>query len=109
MKMKWLLMMLMVVGLMAGAAQANMLANPSFEEGAFDGDPGTYPPDWSFSYASYTSAYTWLSDPGAHSGTKYMRIQPWYASPSYNAYIYQPVTGVIEGKNYEFIVIVNSN
>ena len=104
MKTKWLLMMLMVVGLMAGAAQANMLANPDFEEGTFDGDPGTYPPDWLFSWPDTTSAYTWLSGTGAHSGTKYMRIQPWYQSPSYNPYMYQPVTGVIEGKNYEFSV-----
>ena len=102
MKTKWLLMMLMVVGLTAGAAQANMLANPGFEEGNFTGALDNFPPGWSFVSPSYTSAYTWLSGADAHSGTKYMRIQPWYASPSYNPSMYQSVTGVIEGKDYEF-------
>jgi len=99
-----LLLMLLVFGLAVGAAQANMLANPGFEDGTFTGALDNFPPDWSFDYPSYTSAYTWLSGTDAHSGTKYMRIQPWYVSPSYNAYAYQPVTGVIAGRDYEFSV-----
>jgi hypothetical protein len=58
MKTKWLLMMLMVVDLAAGAVQATMLAKPGFEEGTFTGALDNFPPDWSFVSPSYTSAYT---------------------------------------------------
>jgi len=94
--------MLLVIGLVAGAAQAEMLANPGFEEGTFTGGPGDYPPGWSFYYSGTSSAYSWLSGEGAHSGTKYMRLNPWYPSPSYDAYVYQTVPDVIAGQDYAF-------
>jgi|GEM_PF-954805 len=97
-----LLLMLLVIGLVAGAAHAEMLANPGFEEGTFIGGPGNYPDGWSFYYSGTSSAYSWLSGEGAHSGTKYMRLNPWYPSPSWDAYVYQTVPGVIAGQDYAF-------
>jgi hypothetical protein len=97
-----LLLVLLVIGLVAGAAQAEMLASPGFEEGTFTGAACNYPDGWSFYYSGTCSAYTWLSGEGAHSGTKYMRLQPWYQSPSYDAFVYQTVPGVIEGEDYAF-------
>ncbi len=105
MKMKFVMLMLVaLLALLSGIAQANMLANPGFEEGTFTGALDNFPPDWSLVSPGYTSAYTWLSDAGAHSGDKYLRLQPWYVSPSYNPGVHQSVTGVIAGGDYEFSV-----
>jgi len=100
MKMKLLLVLLAVVGLMASAVQANMLLNPSFEEGAFGND---YTPDyWTHSFTTYDPMHTWISDAAeAHWGSKYMKMNMW--SWSSTAWLLQTVN-VIAEQEYTFSV-----
>jgi hypothetical protein len=93
-KTKVVVLMLVAVGLMAGIAQANMLVNPGFEDGAFaakgvaDG--------WTASYASWTSAWTWFSGAGAHSGSKYLKLNGWSTGGDNEYYQYLPATENVE-------------
>ena len=102
MKTKWLLMMLMVVGLMAGAAQANMLVNPSFEDGDY---PANHTPDhWEHYWTGYPPQHTWIDNAAeAHSGSKYMMMYNWTAGVS-SAYLGQSGVSVVAGNEYEFSV-----
>jgi hypothetical protein len=85
---------LMLVALLAGIAQANMLVNPGFEDGAFaakgvaDG--------WTASYTSWTSAWTWFSGAGAHSGSKYLKLNGWSTGGDNEYYQYLPATENVE-------------
>lgn len=107
MKMKIAVLMLVM---MVGIAQANLLPNPGFEDGVFSTDPGTLPDEWDSGVdkggvvADYV---TWVNDaPGAHSGSKYMQVtttdrkEPWI-----NPIDLMPVTGGIE---YDFSVWAKS-
>jgi hypothetical protein len=89
-KTKVVVLMLVAVGLMAGIAQANMLANPGFEEGAFEAK--VMPDGWSMSWLSYTSGWTWLSGTGAHSGSKYLKLNAWVTGTDTDPYQYIPAT-----------------
>jgi hypothetical protein len=95
-----LLLMLFVVGLAAGVAQANMLLNPSFEEGAF-GDE--YTPDyWTHWYTTYDPTHTWISNAAeAHWGDKYMKMNMW--TWGVTAWLYQTVN-VTPTQEYAFSV-----
>ena len=96
-----LLLMLLAVALMAGVAEANMLLNPSFENGAF----GTGTPDyWVHFYADWPEQHVWIDDDAeAHSGDRFMEMFNWipYGSNS-DAYLGQAVLGVVEGEEYFF-------
>ena len=98
MKMKLFLVML-AIALVAGAVQANLLKNPSFEDGVFA--PKNVPAYWIKSYSSYTSAWTWFDDAaGAHSGSKYIKMVSFVTSAS-SAWIEQTVN-VTPGQEYAF-------
>ena len=103
MKMK-LLLMLLAIALVAGTAQANMLVNPGFEDGAFADK--NIPDGWYLSYTSYTSAWTWFDDAdGAHWGSKYIRMNIYsYGS---TAWLEQTVD-VTEDQEYAFSVWAKS-
>ncbi len=74
MKRKLLLMLLVVMALVAGDARANMLLNPSFEDGAWG--PKNNPEHWTHYWSSYDPTHIWHDDPfGAHSGDKYMQVK----------------------------------
>ncbi len=100
-----LLLMLLVVGLVAGAAQANMLVNPSFEDGAFSAnDP---PEDWTDSSPAWTSNMTWYDDAaGAHSGSKYIKMNMWLTTGA-TAWVWQTVD-VTPGQEYAFSIWAKS-
>ncbi len=104
-----LLLMLLAIALVAGAAQANMLTNPSFEDGAFDAKSA--PDDWEISYESWLSGWTWMNndddDPDARTGTKHLKLNAWWTG-SYNE-VYQWVTGMKENDDYSFSVWARSN
>ena len=95
-----LLLILVAIALMAGVGQANMLKNPSFEEGTFS--EKNIPDSWSISWSSWTSAWTWLSDGGAHSGARHIKLQVYYTGST--AWRGQEVTGVIGNTDYAFSV-----
>ncbi len=101
MKEKFLLMLL-AIALVAGAAQANMLVNPSFEDGA-----GFSPDHWTHFYTEAIAQHTWVSNTAeAHSGSKYMKMYNFFKSNltySTSAYLGQTVD-VKEGKDYYFSV-----
>jgi hypothetical protein len=99
MKSKLLLMLAMV----AGIAQANLLDNPGFEDGAFGANVS--PDYWEHFYISYSAQHVWVNDTGAHEGGKYMKMFNWipYGSTS-SAYLGQEVPGVLEEHNYSFSV-----
>jgi hypothetical protein len=84
------IVVLMLVALLAGIAQANMLVNPGFEDGAFAAK--VMPDGWSMSYLSYTSGWTWFSDAGAHSGSKYLKLNAWVTGTDTDPYQYIPAT-----------------
>ena len=68
MKVKLFLMLLATV-LVAGVTQANMLLNPSFEQGAFE--VNLTPDHWVHYYTTYSPAHTWINNSAeAHSGNK---------------------------------------
>ena len=76
-----LLLMLLVVGLAAGVASANLLKNPSFEEGAFESNDT--PDYWTHYWTDWAPTHVWISDAdGAHSGSKYMQIKMWTTGSS---------------------------
>ncbi len=104
MKEKFLLMLL-AIALVAGAAQANMLTNSSFEDGAFGYNVS--PDDWTHYYTESIAQHTWVSNTAeAHSGSKYMKMYNWFKSYltwSTSAYLGQDVD-VKEGKDYYFSV-----
>ena len=98
-----LLLMLLAIGLVAGTAQANMLLNPGFEEGAFGGNNHT-PEYWEHFYTSSPPVHTWVgSATGAHSGSKFMKMYNWTSGP-YSAFLGQEVLGVKEDGDYTFSV-----
>ena len=100
MKTRWLLMLL-AIALAAGIAQANLLKNPSFEEGIFYSQG--VPDYWAKSYASYYSAWTWFDDAdGAHWGSRYIKMVSFITSGS-SAWIEQTVD-VIPAQEYAFSV-----
>ena len=102
-----LLLMLLTIALVAGAAQANMLVNSSFEDGAFGVN---YSPDfWEHYYTSYPDpVHTWVNNAAeAHSGNKYVRMYNWFVSGttwSTTAWLGQTVPGVKEDGDYTFSV-----
>ena len=98
-----LLLMLFVVGLAAPTAQANLLVNPSFEDGVFN--PAGTPDYWAHYYTSFDAVHTWMSG-GAHSGSKYMKMYNWLpTNPDWSSsgWLGQTVS-VKEGKDYTFTV-----
>jgi len=101
-----LLLMLLAVALMAGVSQANILKNPGFEEGSFQTEFS--PDNWENWYTTYGQVHTWInSAPGAHSGSKYIKMYNWLIrATSYvtSAYLGQEVLGIKEGKDYTFSV-----
>ena len=97
-----LLLMLLAIALMAPITQANLLKNPSFEDGAFD--PALPPDYWMISYDTGTSNMTWFDDdPNAHSGSRYIKMNTWVAWWSSSAWIWQTVD-VTENQEYAFSV-----
>ena len=97
-----LLLMLLAIALMASNAQANLLKNPSFEEGAF-GEKNVYTPDyWTHWWTSLSPTHTWISDADeAHCGSKYMKMKMWYDSST--AWLFQTVD-VMPNTEYVFSV-----
>ena len=84
---KKLLLMLFVIGLAAGATEANMLLNPGFENGTFAAQ--NVPDNWTMSWSSYTSAWTWFDDADeAHWGDKYIKMVSFIVSGS-SAWMWQ--------------------
>ena len=71
-----LLLMLLAISWAAGNAQANLLVNPSFEEGSFSAN--ATPDGWDdppSAYDGYYSNMTWFDDAAeAHSGSKYVKM-----------------------------------
>jgi len=101
MKTKLLLVLLVAVGLVAGTAQANMIVNPGFEDGAFQDDT---PDGWEHFYTSSSPTHTWVdSAAGAHSGSRFMKMYNW-TSGLYSAWLGQDVLGVKEDGDYTFSV-----
>ena len=96
-----LLLMLVALGIVVGAAQANMLLNPSFEDGVFDSH--LMPDDWFLSWASYYSAFSWFDDTDeAHWGSRYIKLASYNVSAS-TAWLEQSVD-VTEGQEYAFSI-----
>ena len=94
-----LLLMLLAIALVAGAARANMLLNPGFEEGIFGGNNLT-PDDWTHYWTSYDATHVWHDDAdGAHSGDRYMQVKMWGSGSE--AWLMQTVD-VTEGQEYAF-------
>jgi hypothetical protein len=94
--------MLFVVGLAVGAAQANMLVNPSFEEGVFEAN--TAPEGWSITADEGTSQFTWFDDAaGAHWGSKYIKVNTWTGWLGTSGFVWQEVD-VTAGEDYAFSV-----
>ena len=102
MKTKLLLMLLVALALVAGTAQANMLLNPSFEDGTFkENNP---PDNWMISEGSGTSAMTWFDDAaGAHLGSRYIKVNTWTGWLGTSGFVWQTVQ-VTPGQEYAFSV-----
>jgi surface protein len=106
--------LLAAISLMAGVAQANMLKNPSFEDGTWS--KHTAPDHWSRlrHYADY--AFSWLSSAtadDAHSGSKYVKLEDFFTTTSggmsFSSAIIQTVDeGVVGGQLYAFSVWAKS-
>ena len=76
--MKKIVLMLAAMALVAGIAQAELLTNPGFEDGAYG--VKLIPDGWSIYSPTYSSGWDWwLSGGGAHGGSKYMSM---HAAPS---------------------------
>ncbi len=108
MKEKFLLMLL-AIALVAGAAQANMLLNPSFEDGAWG--LKNNPDHWEHWWTGFVPQHSWINDPNeAQSGDKYMKMYNWIPDgDSSEAYLGQTVLGVKEGGDYTFSVWAKNN
>jgi hypothetical protein len=105
MKMK-LLLMLLAVMLTAGLAQANMIANPGFEDVFYDAERERFHPmPWLSQFAS-NAKMSWMDDSAeAHSGKKYWKIWNFPTQGTfYSTYIGQGPIDVVEGKEYAFSV-----
>jgi hypothetical protein len=101
-----LLLMLLAVMLTAGLAQANMIANPGFEEEVYDIErERVHPMPWLSQYSSMPQM-SWMDDSAeAHSGDKYWKIWNFQSQgDTYSTYIVQGPIDVVEGKEYAFSV-----
>ena len=99
---KKLLLMLLAIGLAAGVAEANMLLNPSFEDGSFVSGTPDY---WAHFYISSEAQHVWVdSAAGAHSGDRFMEMYNWLPTTASSGWLGQEVLGVEEGYEYLFEV-----
>jgi hypothetical protein len=97
-----LLLMLVIVGLVAGLTQANMLKNPSFEEGVFEAN--TAPEEWTLTEDEGTSQFTWFDDAaGAHWGSRYIKVNTWTGWLGTSGFVWQTVD-VTADQQYAFSV-----
>ncbi len=99
---KWQLFFSVVsvaVLLVPALAQANMLKNPSFEDGGYTDDQ-SLPSYWECERSGGQSWHCWKSDGQQRSGTKYIAIGG--MSGSEWAYYKQNVSGIKPGEAYVF-------
>jgi hypothetical protein len=99
--MKIKIVVLMLVVMVVGVAQANLLPNSGFEEGVWA--PKGQPDYWIASYASWTSAWTWANGPGIADwqGKKCLKLNGWSTGSDNDFYMYVPASENVE---YSFSV-----
>ena len=98
MKMKIVLLLFVMV---VGVAQANMLPNQGFEQGTYA--PQNEPDLWVASWASWTSAWTWVDGPGIadYYGDKAIKLNGWSTGSDNELYVYVPAGANVD---YSFSV-----
>ena len=103
--MKKLIAACVVMGFIAGIAQANILNNGDFESGAFVLDK--VPDGWTAWYSAGASPNAnWKSGAGAHGGTKYAQLMGWSTGDWASLIQNVPVT---PGNQYSFSLWARGN